>query len=287
MRALFTTAIYLGLMVASAFATSINATNRFAYGANFGWLDWRGDTNHGAVIGEYVCSGYLYAANVGWIHLGSGNPSDGIRYQNLTTNDFGVNHDGQGNLRGFAYGANIGWINFENLGAPKVNLKDGTFSGHVYSANCGWISLSNAAAFGQTDFLAPGLDKDGDGITDAWELSYTNTLTAFTASSDTDGDGVSDLKESLADTNPTDPSDKLVIIDYETTPGGTAATLTWLSKLTRCYQIEKTLNLAGPLWLDSGLGMIAPDEPSTTRVFADTNAPMRFYRVKAMKPLSP
>ena len=167
-----------------------------------------------------------------------------------------------------------------------MNLKDGTFSGHVYSANCGWISLSNAVAFGQTDFLLPGLDKDSDGITDAWELTYTNTLTAFMASSDTDGDGVPDLAEHLADTNPTDPADKLMIAAYETTSGGTEATLTWLSKLTRCYQIEKTLNLTGPTWLDSGLGLIASDEPTTTRMFADTNAPMRFYRVKAMKPFA-
>lgn len=287
MKVILTAAICLGLMLESAFATTINATNRFAYGANLGWLDWRGDTTNGAVIGEYACSGYLYAANVGWIHLGNGNPSDVIRYQNLTTNDFGVNHDGQGNLRGFAYGANIGWINFETNGAPKVNLKDGTFSGSVYSANCGWISLSNAVAFGQTDFLLPGLDKDGDGITDAWELTYTNTLTAFTASSDTDGDGVSDSAEHLADTDPADPADKLMITAYETTPGGTEATLTWLSKQTRCYQIELTLTLTTPVWLDSGLGMIAPDEISTTRMFADTNAPIRFYRVKALKPLSP
>jgi hypothetical protein len=287
MKALLTAAICLGLMAGSAFATTINATNKFAYAANFGWLDWRGDTTNGAVIGEYVCSGYLYAANVGWIHLGNGTPSDGIRYQNLSTNDYGVNHDGMGNLRGYAYGANVGWINFENTGAPKVNFKDGTLSGHVYSGNCGWISLSNAVAFGQTDFIAPGLDKDGDGIADAWELTHTNTLTAFTSVSDTDGDGMSDLNEYLADTNPHDPADNLVITEYETTPGGTEVTLTWLSKLTRCYQIEKTPDLTAPLWVDSGLGVIAPDETSTTRMFADTNAPMRFYRVKALKPLAP
>ena len=48
-------------------ATTIDAGNHYAYGANLGWMDWRGDTANGAVIGEYVCSGYIYAANVGWI----------------------------------------------------------------------------------------------------------------------------------------------------------------------------------------------------------------------------
>ena len=56
-------------------ATTINATSRFAYGANIGWMDWRGDVASGAVIGEFICTGDLYAANVGWIRLGSGAPS--------------------------------------------------------------------------------------------------------------------------------------------------------------------------------------------------------------------
>src|SRR2546427_1766054 len=181
-------------------ATTINLTNHFAYGANLGWMDWRGDTNSGAVIGEYVCSGYIYSANVGWIHLGSNAPANQIQYQNNSATDYGVNHDGLGNLRGFAYGANIGWVNFENLGAPKVDLVTGKLSGSVYSANCGWISLSNAFAFVQADHIQSGADTDGDGIADAWEVTYTNTLTAFTATSDTDHDGVSDKNEYFADT---------------------------------------------------------------------------------------
>src|SRR6476661_8052620 len=127
-------------------ATTIDAANKYAYGANLGWVDWRGDTNNGAVIGEYVCSGYIYSANVGWINLGSGAPANQIQYQNNSAADFGVNTDPFGNLRGYAYGANIGWINFENTGAPKVDLFTGKFSGYIYSANCGWISLSNAFA---------------------------------------------------------------------------------------------------------------------------------------------
>src|SRR5580698_2030915 len=105
--------------------TTIDAGNRFAYGANIGWMDGRGDTNNGAVIGEYVCSGYIYSANAGWINLGSGSPASGIQYQNNSATDFGVNQDGLGNLRGYAWGANIGWINFTNIGAPKVNLLNG------------------------------------------------------------------------------------------------------------------------------------------------------------------
>src|SRR5207248_2876060 len=115
--------IAIGSSRSSAFTLStIDATNKLSYGANVGWMDWRGDIVHGAIIGEYVCSGSIYSANAGWISLGSGSPLNTVQYKNVSADDYGVNHDGFGNLRGFAYGANIGWINFETNGAPKVDL---------------------------------------------------------------------------------------------------------------------------------------------------------------------
>ncbi|MCI0366026.1 MAG: hypothetical protein L0219_19380, partial [Phycisphaerales bacterium] len=216
----------IGLSVVSATvamaATTINPVNKFSYGANIGWMDWRGDTNNGAVIGEFVCSGFIYGANVGWIHLGDGTPTNGVRYRNLSANDFGVNHDGAGNLSGFAWGANIGWLNFTNsdsTGAllpnpPRVDLTTGRLSGFVWSANCGWISLSNSFALVETDSLPAGPDSDGDGIPDAWELQFTNTLASFNASSDRDGDGFTDVQEYLADTNPHDANSALRITAY-------------------------------------------------------------------------
>src|SRR5208337_4934434 len=155
-------------------ATTIDPVNRYAYGANIGWMDWVADTNNGVVIGAYVCSGYIYSANVGWINLGSGSPANGIYYQNLSANDFGVNQDGLGNLRGYAYGANIGWINFENTGAPTITMITGQMSGYVWSANCGWISLSNAVVYVQTDTIAPGALAP-DGLPIAWLLQNFGT----------------------------------------------------------------------------------------------------------------
>jgi hypothetical protein len=135
-------------------ATTIDAINRYTYGANVGWMDWVADTNNGAVIGLQVCSGNIYSANVGWINLGSGTPANQIQYQNNSGTDYGVNRDAAGNLRGYAYGANIGWIAFEATGAPKMDLVTGNFSGYAYSANCGWISLSNATASVQSGVFA-------------------------------------------------------------------------------------------------------------------------------------
>jgi hypothetical protein len=266
-------------------ASTIDAANRYAYAANLGWVDGRGDAANGAVIGDYVCSGNLYAANAGWINLGSGSPTNGIRYQNLAGSDFGVNHDGLGNLRGYAWGANIGWINFESTGAPTVSLKTGNLSGYVYSANCGWISLSNAFAHMQIDSFDPGALAP-DGLPIAWLLSNFST-TNVNANADLDHDGVPNSQEYLAGTDPNDGTDRLAITTYSTTPGGTLVTVTWKSQPTRSYFVQQTLDLSSPSWFDSGLGRIAPDGASTTRSFGDTNAPMRFYRVRAVRPLAP
>lgn len=291
MKAIFASLVLLTSLSLAVGSTTINAANRHAYGANIGWVNWRADTVNGAVIGEFVCSGYLYAANVGWMHLGGNAPADGIRYQNNSAADYGVNHDGAGNLRGYAYGANIGWVNFETSGSPRVDLKTGNFSGYAYSANCGWISLSNAFAHVQTDTLLPGLDSDGDGITDAWELSYTNTLKAFTAISDTDGDGIADLNESLADTSPLDADDFLRITAYAVLFGGGNATntLTWTSKPTRCYQMDyrTNLNSATP-WLDA-TGLVQPDPglATTQMIPLSPSTAENYFRVQALKPLSP
>ncbi len=269
--------------------TTIDAANNYAYGANIGWMDWTGDTVNGVVIGEYVCSGYIYSANVGWINLGSGTPANQIQYQNDSATDFGVNCDSAGNLTGYAYGANIGWITFEpTYGQPQINLLTGQLSGYAWSANCGWISLSNAVAYVQTDTILPSaLDPDGSGLPIAWELTYFGTM-GVDPNADPDGDGVSNYQEYLAGTDPTDPDSVLSIISESFAPGGTNALITWNSVSARYYSIQSTPSLNSPLWTDSGLGLVAPAAgATTTAAFADTNAPVRFYRVQAVRPLMP
>ena len=270
-------------------AATINAVNKYAYGANIGWMDWRGDVANGAIIGEYICRGSIYAANVGWISLGSGTPASGVFYQTNAAADYGVNHDGFGNLRGFAYGANIGWINFEDTGAPRLDLKTGKFIGFVWGANVGWISLSNAFAHVQTDTLRPGLDSDGDGIPDAWELLRFGNLATANATSDQDGDGVSDKGEELADTNPNNPASRLRITSYSFDAGLISSDVEWSSRESRCYRLQSTASLNEPIsWFDSGLGLIRPDAgASTARTVVTAPAPFRFFRVEPVKPLSP
>jgi hypothetical protein len=290
-KLLITAGVSAFCLLPSAFpihaASTIDTTNRYAYAANLGWLNCVADTNNGAVIGEYVCSGNIYSANVGWINLGSGTPANGIQYQNNSATDFGVNQDGLGNLTGYAWGANIGWITFEQTyGQPRVNLLTGQMSGSVWSANCGWISLTNAAAYVQTDTIQQGALAP-DGLPIAWLLLNFGT-TNVNANADPTGKGMTIAQDYLAGTDPNNADSILRITSGSFSRGGTNATLTWNSVTTRYYYVQKALNLNSDTWTDSGLGLVSPATgSSTTADFTDTNAPARFYRVQAVRPLMP
>lgn len=271
----------------AAAATTISATNRHAYGANVGWVNARGDVTNGAVIGQFFCTGHVWSANCGWISLGNG-PTNGWQYGNAAASDWGVNHDGQGRLRGLAYGANIGWISFETNGDPRVSLLTGNLSGFAYGANVGWISLSNSQAFVRTDRLGAGPDADGDGLPDAWEFSITSSLTNLNGgAADRDGDGVTDTGEYLADTDPLDDT-SLLEITALARAGGTNR-VAWTVEPTRLYRLEQAGGVTnGADWTDSGLGLLAPGSGlAVTGVVADATATGRAYRAVAILPLAP
>lgn len=284
-------------LIAGATST-IDLTNQYGWGANIGWTNWRpdfdGTNTEGVVVGEFICSGNVYASNVGWINLGGGSPVNHIQYQNNSSTDFGVNYGidptqpGVGILRGFAYGANIGWINFEAQGNPRVSLFTGTFSGYAYSANCGWINLNDLNGKVQTDHIAMGVDANGNGIADAWEYLYFGGLLApGQQNTSPNGSGMTLLQDYQDGVNPTLANTGLVITAYTTDSGGTSSSVTFTSTTSRVYTIEVNTDLTTPLnWSDSGLGVFAPDAgTTTTRNVVQASATKRFYRVQTMRPV--
>ena len=285
--ALLLLAVTVGSASLSAQST-ITLGQNYAYAANLGWVDVRGDITvspppFGVVIGEYVCSGYAYGANVGWINFGSGTAANGVYYANTSAADFGVNQDGTGRLTGYAYGANIGWINFEGVfGNPTVDLLTGKFSGFAYSANCGWINLGDITAYVQTNIIRRGLSTAGDGIPDAWKILNFGSIGNPNAAAnlDPDKDGRTNLQEYLDGTDPNAFTSNLQITSY--TKVATNIGVTWTSVPNRFYAVETNPDLILP-WVDSGLGTIIPSGGATTfRSFNDSNA-QRFYRVKAFQ----
>lgn len=249
-------------------------------------MDWRPSTAMGVEIGEFICSGYIYSANLGWIDVGRGLPRDGIQYRNDSVRDFGVNLDSAGNLRGMAYSANAGWIAFDPAGSPRLDLRTGMFSGFAYGANIGWMELGQSQATLAVESVSAGADTDGDGIPDGWELFYFGDLSVAGADRDFDQDGQTDWEEYAADTDPADPGDRFEILGLSRNDEQPSATVTWRSKPTRQYQLEVRPSLGtSSSWTDSGLGRQNADGLQTSRTIA-SDEPIRFFRIRAIRPLS-
>lgn len=296
MNRLAVVALITAMCPAAWAVTNIEPAAHYGYAANMGWLDWRGDNEHGAVIGECICSGFLYSPNVGWINMGQGTPTNGIRYGNLSAKDFGINHDGHGNLQGFAWGANIGWLVFTNRTAtgavfegPTVNLLTGRLSGWIWSANAGWISLSNAVAGVATTSILPGIDSDGDGMSDAWELEKFGNLTSATATSDHDGDGTPDVSEYRAGTDPVNQDSSVQILSWTRGTNTSQMTLAWHGEPSRQYRILWASGMIPPVeWLDVGAGIVSPNSSGMiTQSFSIPVQSNCYFRIEVINPLAP
>lgn len=275
----------LGILALAVLATAaaragstIDPAARHGYGANIGWTDWQYDTTapDGVTVEAYLLHGKIYAANVGWIDTGNGTPAGGVQYSQ-TGGEWGVNHDGAGNLSGYAYGANIGWIHFDPSvsSPPRVDLGTGKMSGYAYGANVGWIGLE-----GITTSIAPGADSDGDGIADSWEYEQLAAAglpanLGTLGAGDSDGDGTSDADEFDADTDPFDPDEVLRITNFNRV--ALSAALQWTHSPRRIYQVKSSPDLL--TWTDEG----APTLLDSASV-ATGGATRLFFKVEASLP---
>lgn len=270
--------------------STIHATDKFAWGANTGWINFRPDSPNpgdGVRVTDTCLGGFAWSANTGWINLGNGAPANAIRYANTDGTDSGVNHDGAGNLSGLAWSANLGWINFgwaatNDVNRPRINLQTGAFLGYAWSPAAGWINLGTDLL--RTETLAI-TDSDGDGISDAWERERAGNLPTLTANGDADADGVPDKSEYIADTNPLLPGDGLHIVSASHDAGLDESVIEWTSRPTRVYRLWESTNLTANTWSLAGTMPGAPGGVTAAQAYA-TN-PAAFYRIEAKLPLTP
>lgn len=137
------------------------------------------------------------------------------------------------------------------------------------------------------DSIAPGADSDSDGMADAFEYLYLSGLGA-NPGVDGEGDGMTNLDEYLNGTNPASATDSLRVTMYSTTAGGGSSFLAWTSNASRLYRIETRTDLHSAWTHDPTFGLITPDIGlGTSRTVTAISAAKRFYRVRAIRPLSP
>ena len=102
-----------------------------------------------------------------------------------------------------------------------------------------WTGTCSAA-------LAQANDTNGDGMSDVWQRAYSIT-NINQAHEDTDEDGLSNLVEAHAGTNPHDPNSH-TRIDAHIAPGSEVQ-LEWLGVDLKQYRLQTSLNFS--TWLDT------------------------------------
>jgi hypothetical protein len=146
--------LVLGLVGVAYAAANIDSDNKWAWGANVGWINFNPTHGGGVTVYSDHLEGYVWGENIGWIRLGTTGSGDPY-YDNDAANTYGVNNDGNGNLSGYAWGANVGWINFDpSHHQVTIDPDTGKFDGYAWGENVGWIHFQNASPeyYVQTDW---------------------------------------------------------------------------------------------------------------------------------------
>ncbi|MFO1488401.1 MAG: DUF1800 family protein [Verrucomicrobiota bacterium] len=120
-------------------------------------------------------------------------------------------------------------------------------------------------------FLSSAVDRNGNGMSDVWEMVYG--ASALPANGDADGDGFSNLAESQAGTNPFDPSS---VPRLQFTLLSTGEQLSWPAFPGKRYTIQSRLDLQNGAWTNE-MQVVASVGNLQTNVVA--TLPAKFFRL--------
>jgi hypothetical protein len=183
-----------------------------------------------------------------------------------------------------SWGPNGAWIVYTYT--PNSTYGTAPYVGSICRINTNGLGSTNLTAAlpvsnqcAHASVYVP-FDDDGDGVADAWELTYFPSLTNVTTTSDADGDHFLDRDECAANTNPTNAQSYLGM----QAPGLTADgryVVRWQSVTSRTYTLQRTTNLTAESSYSNLVPAVAGQPDSTVRTDATATATTpHFYRVK-------
>ncbi|MGA9776773.1 MAG: S8 family serine peptidase [Verrucomicrobiia bacterium] len=120
------------------------------------------------------------------------------------------------------------------------------------------------------------VDTDGNGLPDWWELLYFGHLTGTDPNADPDHDGMNNLAEWIAGTNPTNAASVLRASVVSNSPSGVV--VSWSSVAGKTYWLARSTNLlTGFSTISTNIAATAPTNTLTDTAILPVNT--RFYRV--------
>ena len=219
----------------------------------------------------------------------NGNNTFNVAHNNLDGNyhTYRVAHDSSGGKyhvwRDGVRLTNVDGVAYDSAGGDQRLLfgdyTNGVF-GNNFEVDIDYISYDQTGAY-----LPTGADADGDTIPDFWEYLYSGEVDGAEPGDDDDGDGVSNLDEYKADT---DPNNKDSYLRVESVTELTAGTLTIIVPDTspqRNYTLYRSLDMGilDPWVAVSGQGPIIGTDGDLSFTHPTTEAKY-FFRVKATTP---
>jgi Matrixin/Carboxypeptidase regulatory-like domain len=212
--------------------------------------------------------------------VGQSNYTIGVASSNLPTSGAAFTITGDGLTLGApTFNANLGGLglNFISMGISIAsNATPGlrTFivqQGTNFAYAGGYLKIRPAV-----------LDYNFDGLDDAFQRTYFPLFTAANAAptADPDGDGMNNLAEYIAGTNPTNAASVFKLLSPTNSSGGTA--VRWLSVAGKSYQVLSRTNLLAGSWRTNGTAVTATGTNTQYLDAGGTNG-VRFYRVQVLQ----
>lgn len=168
------------------------------------------------------------------------------------------------------------------MSPASVPLTAGAYVGDITMnaiANSAALTATQGAASGTSGTLVvkSGASTANDGLPDAWKVVFGLSTTANVAALDSDGDGLTNLQEFLAGTNPTSPASALRVTSTST-DAQTYFTLTFAGVAGRIYRVSSSSNLG--TWIPATSPVLSTTTGNQVVTIPLVGTPAAFFRVE-------